>query len=59
MIKERFEVCELCGKSYMPHHNLSFSTQLCGSCEEDLLYWEEMQELQSFNQDKDNVYNSL
>ena len=51
-MKKVKDTCELCGKKYKPHHNPAFGTELCGPCEEDVLYYEELQEMQqSITQD--------
>ena len=39
------EKCALCKKEYVPHHNPSYRTGFCGPCEDDMLYWEEVQEM--------------
>lgn len=45
---ESKEVCTLCQKKYVPHHNEAFRTGLCGPCEDDVTYWEEIKEHQEY-----------
>lgn len=45
MDKEKI-ICTLCQKEYLPHHNESFRTGLCGPCEDDVMYLEETLEYQ-------------
>ena len=40
------ETCALCKKEYVPHHIPEFRSGFCGPCEEDMLYWEEIREMQ-------------
>ena len=45
-MKVEKEICELCNKEYVPHHNPTFRTELCKGCEEDVMYAEEVKEYQ-------------